>query len=93
MAGQWHYEQDGRTFGPISGATLRERWSSKLPARPLDELEPLANTLTELHALGHVHGRVQSDAIFFDSNRRPCLDELASVHALCGCLTPDFPIP
>lgn len=71
-------------IGPTEGATLRERWSSKLPARPLDELEPLANTLTELHALGHVHGRVQSDAIFFDPSKRPCLDELASVYALCG---------
>ncbi len=83
-------------FGGTDGTTLRERLASQSPAQMLDWLESVANTLTEIHTLGHVHGRVQSESIYFDQNDRPCLDELASVYALCGWdanhheLHPDF---
>lgn len=71
-------------IGDTDGTTLRDRLTSAPPARLLDWLGSVANTLTELHSLGHVHGRVRPEAVFFNIDKQPCLEEIASVNALCA---------
>lgn len=71
-------------IGWPEGTTLRDRMKSAPPAQCITWLETAANTLSDLHALGHVHGRVQPETIFLDQQNQPLLEEIATVHALCA---------